>query len=107
MIQKDTLGARGLDDLFRLMFTRFDLTGKQWTPEDLVQSASEVAGTDLSSFFQKYIVVPSPLPVQECLATAGFDASILNYSGEAFVTPKQNPSPLAQQIRDRLWMNSH
>jgi hypothetical protein len=72
-------------------------------PEDLVQSASEVAGTDLSGFFQQYIASPNPLPVRECLSDAGFDDSILNYSGEAYVNPTLNPSNLAKEIRDYLW----
>ena len=103
MIQKDTQGKKGLDDLFRLMFTRFGLTGKQWAPEDLAQSASEVAGKDLSGFFHKYIASPNTVPVRECLADAGFDDSILNYSGEAYVTPESNPSNSAKEIRAHLW----
>lgn len=106
-IQKDTQGKKDLDDVFRLMFTRFGLTGKQWAPEDLVQIASEVAGTDLSGFFHKYISSPNPVPDRECLANAGFDASILNYSGEAYVTPKLNPSNSAKDIREHLWADAH
>lgn len=103
MIQKDTQGKKGLDDVFRLMFSRFGLTGKQWAPEDLAQSSSEVAGTDLSGFFHRYIASPNAVPVRECLADAGFDDSILNYSGEAYVSLQLNPSNSAQEIREHLW----
>lgn len=106
MIQTETQRTKGLDDVFRLMFTRFGLTGKEWTPRDLVHVSSEVAGTDLSAFFEKYISSSNPLPVKECLAAAGFDGSILNFSGEAYVTPKPNPTRLAQEIRERLWSNA-
>jgi predicted metalloprotease with PDZ domain len=103
MIQKDTQGKKGLDDVFRLMFTRFGLTGKQWAPEDLAQSSSEVAGTDLSGFFHRYITSPNAVPVRECVADAGFDDSILNYSGEAYVSTTSNPSNSAKEIREHLW----
>ena len=105
MIQSDSQGKRGLDDLFRLLFTNFGTTGKQWTPQDLGRLSSRVAGADLSSFFQKYIADANPLPVHGCLASAGLDGLILNYGGEAYVTPASNPNPLAKEIRERLWMN--
>jgi predicted metalloprotease with PDZ domain len=103
MIQTDTQGARGLDDVFRLMFTRFGLTGKQWVPQDLVQAVSATAGAEFSGFFQKYVFATNPLPVQECLADAGLDGTILNYSGEAYVTLTPSSSKLAQIIREHLW----
>jgi predicted metalloprotease with PDZ domain len=106
MIRTDTEGEKGLDDVFRLMFTNFGANGKQWTPQDLVQVSSEVAGTDLSSFFQKYIAEANPLPVHECLASAGFDGLILNYGGEAQVTPTANANGMAKEIREHLWTNA-
>jgi predicted metalloprotease with PDZ domain len=102
-IQTDTQGKKGLEDVFRLMFAKFGITGKQWKPQDLVRVSSEVAGTDLSSFFRKYIADANPLPVQEYLANAGFDGLILDYGGEANVTPTANPNRLAQEIREHLW----
>jgi predicted metalloprotease with PDZ domain len=106
MIQTSTQGKKSLDDVFRLMFTNFGTTGKQWTPQDLVRLSSEVAGTDLSSTFQKYIAQANPLPTRECLASAGFDGLILNYGGEAYVTLTANPNRLATVIREHLWTNA-
>jgi len=88
------------------MFTNFGTTGKQWTPQDLIHVSSEVAGKNLSSFFQKYIAEANPLPVHDCLAGAGFDGLILNYGGEAQVTPTANPNRLAKKIRENLWTNA-
>lgn len=106
LIQTDTKGEKGLDDVFRLLFTNFGTNGKHWTPQDLVQVSSEVAGTDLSRFFQKYIAEANPLPVHECLARAGFDGLILNYGGEAQVTPTANANGMAKEIREHLWTNA-
>ena len=106
MIQTNTQGKKGLDDVLRLMFMNFGTTGRQWTPQDLVRLSSEVAGADLSSFFRRYIAEANPLPVHACLANAGFDGLILNYGAEAYVTPAANPGRVAKQIRELLWTNA-
>lgn len=102
IIQKQTAGQKNLEDLLRLMMTRYGLTGKPYTPDDLIRDASKVAGTDLSSFFSRYIASRERLPVKQCLADAGFDSALADYGGEAFITPQRNPSASARTIRERL-----
>jgi predicted metalloprotease with PDZ domain len=102
MIQKQTGGQKSLDDLFRLMESRFGLTGKEYTPEDLQRAASEVAETNLAGFFSRYIASPESLPVKECLSNAGFEASIVDYGGEAYISRVPSPVASAQAIRRRL-----
>lgn len=106
MIQTDTKGKKGLDDVFRLMLLNFGTTGKQWMLQDLVRLSSQIAEKDLSIFFQKYIAEANPLPVHACLASAGLDGLILNYGGEAYVTPAPDANGLAKAIRDRLWTDA-
>jgi predicted metalloprotease with PDZ domain len=106
MIQQDTNGKKDLDDLFRLLLDRYGLTGKQYTTADLAQSASEVAGIDLSDFFATYIAAPKTLPVQQCLKDGGYDSQILNYAGEAFVVPSHTATELEKSIRNRLSVGS-
>jgi hypothetical protein len=48
--QKQSGGKKEQDDLFRLMESRFGLTGTEYTPEDLQRAASEVAGINLADF---------------------------------------------------------
>jgi hypothetical protein len=67
-----------------------------------VNAASEVAGHNLSPFFQTYIIAPDPLPVQECLKDAGFNGLVLNYAGEAFVTPDRRAPSQAMRFRKHL-----
>jgi predicted metalloprotease with PDZ domain len=102
MIQKQTAGQKGLDDLFRLMESRFGLTGNEYTAEDLQRAASEVAGTNLTRFFARYIASSESFPVKECLADAGFEASIVNYGGEVYIGRALSPSASALAIRGRL-----
>lgn len=102
MIQKQSSDRKNLEDLLRLMMQQFGLTGKQWTSDDLVRDASEVAGTDLREFFSRYISNRGMLPVKECLKQAGFDATLSDYAGEAFISLQEHPSPAARAIREQL-----
>jgi predicted metalloprotease with PDZ domain len=97
MIQKQTSGQKNLEDLLRLMMTRYGLTGKQYSPDDLIRDASEVAGTELSGFFSRYIASRERLPVKQCLADAGFDAALADYGGEAFIFPQALREQLMSQ----------
>jgi predicted metalloprotease with PDZ domain len=101
-IQKQTGGIKNLEDLLRLMMKRYGATGKQWGSDDLVRDASEVAGTDLSEFFARYVSSRNILPVKNCLTEAGFDAALSDYAGEAFITLQEHPSTSARLIRERL-----
>jgi predicted metalloprotease with PDZ domain len=101
-IQKQTGGQKELDDLFRLMESRFGLTVTEYTSEDLQRAASEVAGINLAAFFSHYIASPESLPVKECLSDAGFEASIVDYGGEVYLNRVLTPSPMARSIRQQL-----
>jgi predicted metalloprotease with PDZ domain len=102
MIQKQSAGRRGLEDLLRLMMQQYGLTGKQWGSDDLVRDVSEIAGVNLNDFFARYISNRGMLPVKNCLGEAGFDAALSNYAGEAFITLQERPSTAAHSIRERL-----
>lgn len=65
MIQRQTARQKSLDDLFRLMESRFGLTRKGYALEDLQRAASEVAATDLAEFFSPYVASPEALPVRD------------------------------------------
>ena len=51
-IRAATSGAKSLDDVMRLAFARYS-GSRGFTPEQFRQTASEVAGTDLSAWFVK------------------------------------------------------
>jgi predicted metalloprotease with PDZ domain len=70
-IRKDTNNQKSLDDWMRLMYSRYALPKPGFQPDDAIKAASEVAGTDLSSVFQKYISGKEPIPYEEYFAYAG------------------------------------
>jgi predicted metalloprotease with PDZ domain len=54
-IRNATKNQKSLDDWMRLMYQRYALPKPGFTPEDAVKAASEVAGTDMSDFFRRYV----------------------------------------------------
>jgi predicted metalloprotease with PDZ domain len=102
MIQKQTAGRNNLEDLLRRMLTLYGITARQWSTDDLIHDTSEVAGTDLSSFFSRYIKSRERLPVKQCFADTGFDIALADYAGEAFISPQAHPSRSTRGIRDQL-----
>src|SRR5580704_1653946 len=70
-IRKDTNNQKSLDDWMRLMYSRYALPKPGFQPDDAIKAASEVAGTDLSSVFHKYISGKEPIPYEEYFAYAG------------------------------------
>ncbi len=51
LVRERTNGARSLDDVMRLAFTRYS-GGRGYTQEEFRRTASEVAGADLSAWFR-------------------------------------------------------
>ncbi len=76
-IRETTMGAKNLDDLMRLAYTRFS-GDKGFTPEEFRAAAAEVAGVDLVSFFDKALLTADELEY----------APALNWFGLRFAAPK-------------------
>jgi predicted metalloprotease with PDZ domain len=70
-IRKNTNNQKSLDDWMRLMYSRYALPKPGFQPDDAVKAASEVAGTDLSGIFSRYISGKDPIPYEEYFAYAG------------------------------------
>lgn len=80
MIRERTDGRRSLDDVFKRMYDEFYvkspnatyyLKGRGYTQEDFVRVLSDVAGTNMSNFYERYIRGVETLPYDEALAGAG------------------------------------
>ena len=70
-IRNATNNQKSLDDWMRLLYSRYALPKPGFQPEDPVKAASEVAGTDLSPIFTKYISGKEPIPYEQYFAYAG------------------------------------
>ncbi|MEK6283623.1 MAG: PDZ domain-containing protein [Acidobacteriota bacterium] len=80
IIRGKTNGQASLDEVLRRMYSDFYLKspnasyylrGRGYTPEDLERIASDVAGTDLSDFFKRYVRDVEILPYDEAFGYVG------------------------------------
>lgn len=70
-IRQQTNNQKSLDDWMRLLYSRYALPKPGFEPDDAVKVASEVAGSDLSAIFSRYISGKEPIPYEEYLGYAG------------------------------------
>jgi predicted metalloprotease with PDZ domain len=75
-IREKTNNRKSLDDWMRLLYSRYALPKPGFEPEDPVHAASEVAGTDLSEIFTRYISGKEPIPYAKFFAYAGIAVTI-------------------------------
>ena len=80
LIRGQSEGKASLDDVMRRMYDEFYLKspnatyylrGRGYTSEDFQRVASEVSGSDLNDFFQRYVRGVEVLPYDEALAYVG------------------------------------
>jgi predicted metalloprotease with PDZ domain len=70
-IRHDTKNQKSLDDWMRLLYARYALPKPGFQPDDAVKAASEIAGTDISPLFSKYIAGKEAIPYELYFAYAG------------------------------------
>jgi predicted metalloprotease with PDZ domain len=80
-----TGGRRTLRDFMRAMLTRYGAT--PYSIEDVIAVASDVAGADMSSLFQRYVIGTEMLPLEESLRRAGYDVHTPFYTGALYISP--------------------
>ncbi len=80
IIRGKTNGQRSLDDVMRRAYDEFYvrspaatyyLKGRGYSIEDFARIVSEVAGSDMTDFFAKYVRGVNPLPYDEALGVVG------------------------------------
>ncbi len=87
-----TANARGLDDLLRRLLRDFPADSPGYRAEDISAAASDLAGSDLSPFFQRFVEGMDELPSEATLARAGLAMLIeplteLDFGFELEATP--------------------
>jgi predicted metalloprotease with PDZ domain len=70
-IRQDTNNQKSLDDWMRLLYSRYALPKPGFKPEDAIHAANEIAGTDVSDLFRRYISGKEPIPYEQYFAYAG------------------------------------
>jgi predicted metalloprotease with PDZ domain len=73
-IRDATDGAKGLDDVMRLLWERHYEQGRGYPEDGFQTAAEEVAGRSLDDFFSRYVAGTDELPYDETLAIVGLTA---------------------------------
>jgi predicted metalloprotease with PDZ domain len=87
-IMESTNGKKNLDDFMRSMFAKY--TTKPYTYQDLVDTASEAGGIDLSPFFKKYVEGNELLPLNDYMDRLGYHMYDIIYEAEVYLVRKSN-----------------
>lgn len=101
LIREKTQGRKMIDDLFRRMYDKFGVTGKPYRYEDIVETASEVAGADMSDFFKKFVEGVDTLPISTYLNKLGLEMYEKGYAGEVYLFKSKAVKPSEK----RLWFD--
>ncbi|HMQ08733.1 MAG TPA: hypothetical protein PKC30_15650 [Saprospiraceae bacterium] len=99
IIMENTQGQKTLDDFFRLMLDRY--CTNPYTYQDVVNTASKVAGKDLTEFFLKYVEGTDLLPINEYLDKLGYTMIGTIYKAEIYLQkkPVEQPSLYSRWLR--------
>ncbi len=109
-IRGRTANARSLDDVLRTLKRRvwddapkasYYLQGRGYTEQDVERAASEVAGTDLHPWFERYVGGVEELPWDETLAMAGLRARTVGEGDARRYVLEEIPNATAAQLRVR------
>ncbi len=103
-IRHATNGAKSLDDVMRLAYQRY--SGEHgYTPQDFQKTASEVAGTDLSSWFKKSLETTEELDYTEALDWFGLEFKNPSETKKQEAAGKEEPAENnAPEKKGKAWL---
>ena len=101
-IRKQSQGAKSLDDVMRYLYAEYYKKGRNYTPADFQKACELMAGSDLESFFAKYVRGNEELDYDSALAVVGLrlDRTVASDGSKAVEKPYLG-ADLAQE-EDRL-----
>lgn len=102
MLRSESRGKRSLNDVIRLLFTRFGQTSKPVTEKDIVAAASDVAGHDLRAFFDHYVQARNDLPLAETFTKLGLELRGQPYAADMYLTEAPHATARQRALRASL-----
>jgi hypothetical protein len=83
----------------RSLHERFGLAGRRYRYEDIVTTATIVAGSDMSDVFERYVSGLELLPLEQLLARVGLIGDYQLYAGQGYVRLDPEATPAARARR--------
>lgn len=101
-IRERTHNRKSLDDWMRAMYEQFALPKPGFEPGDVQRIASQVAGTDMSEFFRRYVFGIDPFPFDQEFGFAGIQVerrlSPEGWSGAVLTATREGQAAIANVI---------
>jgi len=89
----------GTDDLMKTLFSETDKRGQGYPEGEIERTASRLAGSDLTAFFDKTLRSTTELPLKEILESAGLNLIFAALSIPDFGIDVNTLTPTAEGIR--------
>jgi predicted metalloprotease with PDZ domain len=91
-IREQSGGRLTLDDAMRRLYDEFAFSNQAYTETALRRVLREVAGPASESFLDKYVVGDETIPVDQCVADAGYKGFGTGYQAEYYAEPLRSSS---------------
>ncbi len=98
-IRRESKDKKSLDDLMRLLWQEYGKQNKGVPEGEIECLAGQVAGSDLSTFFERYLYGTEDPPLGELLETVGIEFFVRQAESAADLGGK--PSTLSAQVLER------
>lgn len=96
-IRAATGGEKGLDEVMRLLTTRFGHSGARYRVTDILEAANDVSGSDFTRFFEDHILgTTGTLDVARVLSKAGLNVE--QFSDEFYLSHASETSQVQRAI---------
>lgn len=93
ILRQKTRGRKSLDDLMRLLWTQYGLTGSGIPEDGVERAASQIAGSSLKRFFDLALRSTEELPLRSLLAEVGLDMQLRQASSSSDKGGTPGPQP--------------
>ena len=101
-IRERTRGARSLDDVFRYLYANYALPKPGWPVGGFERAVEQVAGSDFTDFFARYVAGTEELPYERALGYAGLrlerKESAMTYESLGLKIQTENVLPEAMGV---------
>lgn len=99
-LRRATAGDAGLPDVLRILYRDFARAGKTYTNDDLRRIASELAGRDLTAFFDEHVHGGALVDHGPVFAALGLQLDAM--LEEIYLTPAPDATPDQRALREAL-----
>ena len=101
-VRRATHGAKGIDDVLRLLWDRFAADGRRYDLDDLSAAIVEIGGPTFHDFLARYVTGHELLPYEQALTGVGIRVRSWPLSAETYLSEEPRASRDVARARDTM-----